>query len=401
MPFATASLPTPLSALLHSCVQRGIIDEDTARRIQSVGRDEALLGAPAEAGWTPLLLTTELDPELTFETLVPSRQNAFPLEMAQLVASTSPARTPYNPLYVYADVGVGKTHLLSAIAHGAAARGALLVNTADLDAELDRARRTGQRAELRRFLGAPEVLLLDDIQLCEGREELQRELFAVLSQRMHAGRSAVITCDVPPTRLAGVEARLVSRLGAGVIVGLQMGEKEWRKEVLRRACLGRELPEDVLDFVADRVSDSVRSLKAAAVQLLAWRDRTGALDLAAARAVLDRAPPPSRPAPPPASPPASPQEVSATPKARPEPPASAASAESRAARFKQMLQGAETEEEQVLALQIALSERLRQLKAEGGDAGLLARLERALALLREGKAEDAMREVDGGGRRAP
>ncbi len=398
MPFAAIPPRTPLAALLDSCVERGIIDQETARRIHGVGQEEALDGAPSEGAWSPLLLSTELDPELTFQTLVPSRQNAFTLEMAQLVASASPARAPYNPLYVYADVGVGKTHLLSAIAHAAKRRGSMLVNIADLDAELDRARRTGQRAELRCFLGAPEVLLLDDIQLCEGREELQRELFAVLSQRMHAGRSAVITCDVPPTRLAGVEARLVSRLGAGVIVGLQMGEKDWRKDVLRRACVGRELPEDVLDFVAERVCDSVRSLKACAVQLFAWRDRTGALDLAAARAVLERTQPPA-PSPPPALAGAVPApKVRAA--AQASPPAGP-SAESRAARFKQMLEGAETEDEQVLALQIALSERLRQLKAEGGDAALLGRLERALAFLREGKAEEAMREMEGPGRRSP
>jgi chromosomal replication initiator protein len=116
------------------------------------------------------------DPNLTFDNYVVTKGNSFAVELAGTVASKSPSQLPYNPLYLYGDVGLGKTHLLSAIANAAEDKEVLLLNTADLETELERAERLKSRAELREWLTSVEILLVDDIQLCEGRED-----FSVIS----------------------------------------------------------------------------------------------------------------------------------------------------------------------------------------------------------------------------
>lgn len=313
---------------------------------------------------------------MTFETFVSCRANDFLLEVARVVATEGDRRPMYNPLYIYGEVGMGKTHLLSAIANRAQARRAVLMNVADLDAELEYAERLRARAELRRWLSDADVLLIDDIQLCKGREDVQRELFALFNRALRERRSLVIASDVPPTRLRDVENRLLSRLGSGVMLGLQLGDKAARLEILRRFLAGRWLADEVLDYLAEHVTDNVRRLKGAAAQLLATQERIGApADLTLARAVVPL------------------ESDLRTSRLLPPPDAEAVEP---GLRFKEMLAGAETEEEQALALQIALGERARELRASNGSEELLQRLERALALLREGKRDQALVVIDGG-----
>ena len=258
--------PITLPPLLQACVDDGLLDRDVAetvdsfRRSSGVGMIRALgkLGLLSEGGvpgvsdrdgaqeaYRPLLVSSAVDPEQTFDTFVVCQANAFPVEVARRVAEGRASRT-YNPLYLYSDVGLGKTHLLCAI--GNAAESARVVNTVDLEVEYERARRLELRAEFRRFLAEPEILAVDDIQLCEGDEDLQRELFSVLNHRIREGKSVVITSDVPPTRLGGVEERLVSRLGGGVILGLQMCEAPELVEILRRSFGDEALPPQVIDY---------------------------------------------------------------------------------------------------------------------------------------------------------
>jgi chromosomal replication initiator protein DnaA len=367
-----------LPEFLRVVVKKGIVDESTAKRIELYRRSR---GA-GTSEFSPTLLLGPLDPALTFESLFRCKGNAFALDLAKTVASKAPGRLPYNPLYIYGDVGMGKTHLLSAIGNGATEKNVLMVNTADLEVEFLRAQETGNRAELRQWLSSAEILLMDDIQLCEGREDLQVELFSVLNHMTRNHRWAVISSDVPPTALAGVESRLLSRLSGGVIVGLQMADRNERAEFIRSVAEGRRVPQDVVDFLADQFSDNFRQLKAAVFQLAAVSDHTSSeITLAFARSVTGRTESPSagQPAP----------EIGVIPEPPPEPdPGEYDSA--MAGRFKEMLAVAESEEEQALALQIALGERIRQLRREEADSQAIKRLEYALELVREGKTEDAI-----------
>ncbi len=368
-----------LPDFLQFSVRKGIVDERTAHRLELRRRARGLGKYESRTA----LMNDPPDPNMTFENYVVCKGNSFAVELARTVASKSPSQLPYNPLYFYGDIGLGKTHLLSAIANAAEDKEVLLLNTADLETELERAERLKTRAELREWLVSVEILLVDDIQLCEGREELQRDIFSVLNHMTRAHRWVVISSDVPPTRLAGVESRLLSRLGGGVIVSLQMGDKSERRDLIRHFLDDRSMPEDVVDYLAESISDNVRRLKAAVAQLFTLGDgTTDPVDIDMARALVPEAEDFRKSDEPFARP--SVHNGSAVPQPPVKP-------QSKANRFKEMLATANSEEEQILALQIALGERIRELRSEGGNEESIRRLERALDLLRDGDMEEAIR----------
>ena len=324
-----------------------------------------------QEGYRPTLLATAPNPELRFDTLVPCRVNDFLVEVARVVASGEPRKDVYNPLYVYAESGLGKTHLLSAIADAAVPRRAVLTNAADLEAEIELAQRDAARALLRRWLAMADVLLIDDVQSCEGREELQRELFAAINLAVRQGASVVISSDVPPTRLRSIETRLLARLGSGAILSMQLGDRKERAAIIRQSIAGAELSEEVIAYLAEHVTDSVRRLKAAATQLVVTQDRIGrAADVELARAIV-------------------PLPCDLTSACG----SGVRDAVPPAERFRRMLQGAETQAEQVLALQIAIGQQVRHLRATNAESPAIARLERALASLRSGDTMEALRAV--------
>ena len=389
-----------LPALLGFCVEKKIIDEETAREIdeyrrtsgvgiarslhdfgiEALSMDQALQleeALAARGTYAPLLLGAGRNPQLTFENMVRCRRNEFPIEVAESVAAAADA-SPYSPLYVYSDVGLGKTYLLTAIANRAEAARPLLVNTVDLELEHDRACRLGCRAELLKWLDGFGLLLIDDVQFAEGDAMLQQELFSVINKMTEDGRSVVISSDVPPTRLKRMEQRLVSRFGGGVIVSLAMPERQERAEIVRRMPRAGGLPEEVVVYLAEHVDDSVRHLKAAARQLAAMGAHSGMdVNLDLARAVVPL-----------------PEDLHRTSSVPPGPRQAADEGAGEpaddSATFKRMLQSAETEEEQILALQIAVGARLRELREAGEDPAAQSRLEIALRLLREGKKEEAI-----------
>ncbi len=371
----------PLPDFLSACVQKGIVDLRTAQRVELHRRSRGLGKYESRSSF----MNDPPDPTLTFDNYAVCKGNSFAVELAKTVAYRSPSQLPYNPLYIYGEIGLGKTHLLSAIANAAQDKEVLLVNAADLETELERAERLKSRAELREWLASAEILLVDDIQLCEGRENVQRDLFSVLNHMTKTHRWVVISSDVPPTRLAGMESRLLSRLRGGVIVSLQMGNRNERRDLIRRLLYEHPMPEDVVDYLAENITDNVRRLKGAIAQLLTLSEgKRTPLTVAFAQAIVP-------------SPEIVPQpvnerkDVSVSGSAAESQPTK--TTDSKGRRFKEMLAGAESEEEQALALQIALGERIRQLRNEQKDVEDIPKLEQALELLRERKIEEAIRCV--------
>ncbi len=395
------SPPGSLPDFLKVCVQKGILDERSAQRIELYRRSRGL--GKYETG-SPIM-NDPPDPGLTFDNYVVCRGNSFAVELAQTVAYKSPSRLPYNPLYIYGDVGIGKTHLLSAIANAAKDREVMLVNAADLESERERAERLRCRAEMKEWLVSADILLVDDIQCCEGREDIQRDLFSVLNHMIRAHRWVVISSDVPPTQLTGVESRLLSRLRGGVIVGLQMGDKRERCNLIRLFLDNRRVSEEVVDYLADHVTDDVRRLKAAVAQIVTLyeepdvpltidmvqtivpppegvREITKASEIASpdgedtdARTSVDISEEENRLEEMLAGTELKDRDVSAT------------------KLLKKMLSSAESKEEQCLALQIAVGERIRQLRNAHGDPKAIQQLEQSLNLLREGRMEEAIQCV--------
>jgi chromosomal replication initiator protein DnaA len=374
-----ANNPGALPDFLRVSVEKGLVDENTARRIELYRQTRR----GDHEGEIFEVVHAQPDPEMTFDNYVQCKGNAFALELARIVASDLPRKVPYNPIDIYSDVGNGKTHLLSAIANEARSKNVLLVNTADLAADFEQARRISASAALRQWLSSPDVLLIDDIQLCEGDEQLQVDLFTILNHMITAGRWVVISSDAYPTRLVGLESRLMSRLRGGVIVGLQMPDEGERLQILKHLTKAQQFPVDVLEYVAASVSENVRQLKAAVTQIqLKASQWNSEITLEIARDVIyetDLGP-------------SSPVPFMQTSQGFVQTEAmDKGKSEESADRFKKMLAAAESEEEQMLALQIALGERIRQLRHSGHDAVTLSRLENALSLLRDGNMEEAVR----------
>jgi hypothetical protein len=391
-----------LPNFLRRCVGEGIVDIDTARQIDCLRRNmeigmtnpleqlglthltrgeirELVEALKLKNAYAPILINCGPNPRLTFDTFVPSKRNELASEIAIKLAGGS-GPSPYSPFYVFSDVGLGKTHLLSAMANKRGNDKALLVNTVELEAEHERACHLGYRADLMAWFEKAKMLLIDDIQLCEGNVLLQQELFSLINQMNRRGQTVVISSDVPPTRLKNVESRLLSRLGSGVIAGLVMPGKEARAEIVRRLVGKNCFPDDVVDYLSEHVNDNVRHLKAAVKQLLAMREHgTTEIEVDLARAIVPL-----------------PEDLRHTSTIPPGPrsvdggSAIGVGATSSGDQFKEMLAAAETREEQILALQIALGARLGELKNSGQSPGERARLEKALKLLRAGKQEEAL-----------
>ncbi len=365
-----------LPDFLKVSVERGLINEQIARRIELFHRMRGL----GDSALVSTLLTSNVDSRLTFQNFVPCKENSFAFELAMNVARKAPLELPYNPLYIYSDVGLGKTHILSAIANSCAPRGAIMINTSDLELEFAAFKAPNLRLTLREWLCSGDILLVDDIQFCEGNEELQIEFFSIINHMFVKGGWVVITSDVPPTHLTGIESRLISRLGSGAVVSLQMGDRAYRLAVLRQFFGTREAPEDVLEFLAEKIRTNVRALRGAAAQLTATSEVTeGKITLDLARALLLLPEEARRNTPAEAGgaavPPTNEEEESGRAVAR---------------RFREMLDSAENEEEQSLALQIALGERIRQLREASAHPKRVERFIKALELVRGGDIKGAM-----------
>lgn len=340
--------------------------------------------------YLPLLIGILPDPDMTFESFVTCKANEFPVEVARTMSEEyAPA---YNPLYVYSDVGLGKTHLLSAIANKVKEDGGdniIMLNAVDLQAEFERAERLKLRAELRDWLTQKDILLVDDIQLCESNEFFQRELFAIINRMTNTGKRVAITSDVPPTRLRGIEQRLTSRLGGGVIISLHMADKAVRLEIMKRVARDVPINEEVFEYLAERIEDNVRRLKSAIYQLKVHHEQTGVeIDIDLTRAIIPM-----------------PEDLDHTPvlpvekSKKPEQEQKATEKNTAvdanlASRFKEMLQDAENEQEQMLALQIAISERIKHLREQGNEKSNIKKLQKVLDSLREGNLQEAMAKMN-------
>ena len=368
-----------LPDFLRISVEKGLFDEAVASRVELYRRTSGL----GEYGDGYPLLNAAPDATMTFPNFVRLRGNAFALELAQSVAAKAPVHASYNPLYIYGEVGLGKTHLLSAIANEAADRRVLMINTVDLEAEFVRAKRTDFQAELREWLVSMEILLLDDIQLCEGNEELQMELFSILNHMTRSGRRVVFSSDAYPTQLVGVELRLLSRLRGGVIVGLQMADWAERVGILRHFLGEINLRDDALEYLAKHIGDNVRQLKAAVCQLLAMSGTADSeINMDMVRTLVSQLDPWKSVS----------SELGEHANASPNPSdRDENDIHSAARRFKEMVASSDTAEEQSLALQIAIGERIRQLHKDAADGESVSRLELALQMLRDGDMEGAIK----------
>ncbi len=215
-----------------------------------------------------------LNPRYTFEAFVIGASNRFAHAAAQRVAE-EPAKA-YNPLFIYGASGLGKTHMLHAIGHyvyqNFTGLNVCYVSTETfLNEFIDSIRTRGQTAFKRRYR-AYDILLVDDIQLLEGKKETQEEFFYTFNSFYETDKQIVISSDRHPRAIATLEDRLRSRFESGLITDVQPPELETRLAILRKKAEGERamVPEDVLELIAVHVKDNIRELEGALIRLSAF-----------------------------------------------------------------------------------------------------------------------------------
>ncbi|QIM23192.1 chromosomal replication initiator protein DnaA [Phycicoccus sp. HDW14] len=217
---------------------------------------------------------TRLNPKYTFDTFVIGASNRFAHAAAVAVAE-QPAKA-YNPLFVYGDSGLGKTHLLHAIGHYA--RNLFphvkvrYVNSEEFTNDFINSIRDDKAANFQRRYRDVDVLLIDDIQFLQGKVQTQEEFFHTFNTLHNASKQVVITSDVPPKLLTGFEARMRSRFEMGLLTDVQPPDLETRIAILRKKAIQERLsvPDDVHEFIASRISTNIRELEGALIRVTAF-----------------------------------------------------------------------------------------------------------------------------------
>jgi chromosomal replication initiator protein len=217
------------------------------------------------------------DDRWTFESFIVGPSNRFAFAAAQAVAD-APATT-YNPLFIHGGVGLGKTHLLHAIAQATAERGlrVLYVTSEQFTNDLIDAIQRRQTDEFRAAYRTIDVLLVDDIQFLAGKESTQEEFFHTFNHLHGSRRQLVISSDRPPRAIATLEQRLTSRFEWGLITDVQPPDLETRTAILRAraADLSPQVPDDVLGLLAGKVQRNVRELEGALTTVVAYARLNG------------------------------------------------------------------------------------------------------------------------------
>jgi chromosomal replication initiator protein len=219
-----------------------------------------------------------VNPRYTFEAFVIGASNRFAHAAALSVAET-PAKS-YNPLFIYGAAGLGKTHLLHAIANYIAENypgmRVRYVSTETFMNEFVDAIRTNAMPVFKRRYRDCDVLLVDDVQFMENKEGLQEEFFHTFNTLHGAGRQIVISSDRPPRAIATLEVRLRSRFEWGLITDVQPPELETRLAILRKKAEGERspVPDEVLDYIASNITDNIRELEGALIRVSAYASLT-------------------------------------------------------------------------------------------------------------------------------
>lgn len=218
----------------------------------------------------------QLSDRYTFDQFVIGKSNELAAAAAHAVAQ-APGKV-YNPLFIYGATGLGKTHLMQAIAHDILERNPHIritfVGTEQFTNELVSAIQTRTNAAFRRHYRETDLLLVDDVHFLKGKEATQEEFFHTFNALYEAGRQIVLTSDRAPSEIAGLEGRLVSRFQWGMVADIELPDFEHRVAILKQKAqidhLEHTIPDDVIRFIAENVRSSVRELEGSIIKLLAY-----------------------------------------------------------------------------------------------------------------------------------
>jgi chromosomal replication initiator protein len=250
----------------------------------------------AELKPQPMLPSTShefgrLNPKYVFDTFVIGSSNRFAHAAAVAVAE-APAKA-YNPLFIYGDSGLGKTHLLHAIGHYArrlySGIRVRYVNSEEFTNDFINSIRDDEGTSFKTTYRNVDVLLIDDIQFLAGKDRTVEEFFHTFNALHNNNKQVVITSDQPPKLLAGFEDRMKSRFEWGLLTDIQPPELETRIAILRKKALSDSLsaPDDALEYIASKISSNIRELEGALIRVTAFASlNRQPVDVALAEMVL-------------------------------------------------------------------------------------------------------------------
>jgi len=242
----------------------------------------------SDSGWDS---SARLNPNYTFDTFVIGQSNRF-AHAAAFAVSESPAQA-YNPLFIYGDSGLGKTHLLHAIGHYAKHLFPSLrvryVNSEEFTNDFINSIRDDEGSSFKQIYRNVDMLLIDDIQFLAGKEHTQEEFFHTFNALHNHQKQVVITSDLPPKQLTGFAERMRSRFEWGLITDVQPPELETRIAILRKKAQSESLnvPDDVMEYIASHITANIRELEGALIRVTAFASlNKQPVDVALAEVVL-------------------------------------------------------------------------------------------------------------------
>lgn len=222
----------------------------------------------------PQEIDSQLNPHYTFENYCGSMSNRVARSIGEAIANDPKCKT-FNPLFLFGAPGVGKTHLIQAIGiriKESNPRSRVLYITARLfESQYTTAVRNGKINDFINFYQSIDTLIIDDIQDLIGKQSTQNTFFHIFNHLMHNQKQLILASDCAPSKMEGMEQRLVSRFNMGMTAELERPDYDLRKNVLSQKAEqdGVELPSEVLDYIAENVTESIRELEGIVVSLIA------------------------------------------------------------------------------------------------------------------------------------
>lgn len=238
-------------------------------------------------------ITPFLNDRYTFDHFVVGKSNELAAAAAHAIAQ-APGRV-YNPFFIYGRTGLGKTHLMQAIAHELLRTKPSLrvtyLSTEQFTNDMVASIQNRKTPEFRRRFRETDLLLIDDIHFLKGKEGTQEEFFHTFNALYEAGRQIVLTSDRPPAEIGGLEARLVSRFQWGMVADIEPPDVEHRIAILQHKTeldhLDLTFPHDVIRYIAEIVQSSIRELEGSIIKILAYASlKHRPIDLALAQEAL-------------------------------------------------------------------------------------------------------------------
>ena len=233
-----------------------------------------------------------LNLEQTFDNFIEGVSNRLPRSVGQSVADF-PARKTFNPLFIYGPSGCGKTHLVNAIGvrlrQKHPEKRILYVSAHIFQVQYVDARINNKTNDFIHFYQSIDCLIVDDVQEFSGKEKTLEAFFHIFNHLHLNGRQIIMTCDRPPVELKDMEERMLTRFKWGMLAELEAPDVQLRHDILKRLVRkdGLDIPEDVIDYVAENLQDNVRELEGIVHSMLAWSVVHGSnIDLDFARKIL-------------------------------------------------------------------------------------------------------------------